>query len=67
MPSSAQKTVVERYPIGLEVSLQTPLIYEIADHGDSVIVTGNVRDIAPSELVLDNFRIVTPGDWLKKE
>ena len=42
-------------------------LIELAIAGNAKwIVTRNVRDIAKGELAFDNFRIVTPGDWLKQ-
>ncbi len=31
------------------------------------IVAGSVRDVAAGELLLEGFRIVTPGQLLRKE
>lgn len=43
-------------------------LIELAVAGNAEwIVTNNTRDVTAGELVFDSFRIVTAGDWLKKE
>ena len=43
-------------------------LIELAVAGNSKwIVTGNVKDVAADELVFDDFRVVTPGEWLKED